>query len=246
MFLFSASPFTAEIVARTGLDWVLVDLEHGTADESDLVSMTMAIAGAGSTPLVRVESGARIRVGRALDHGARGVMVPQVHSVDQAQAVASWVRTQPGGERGVALFTRGMDYGSRGHDGVAAAHGSLLTIVQVESRQAVTEVDDIAAVDGVDVLFVGPADLSHALGVPGQVQHPEFQAAARSVARAAGAVGKAAGVMIWDPADVEGYVDLGYTVFALSSEAAILDRAARSVLDSARGAANTAPTAEVV
>ena len=90
-FLLIGSPGTAEICARTGLDWVLIDLEHGSATEGDLVAMLMAVNGTGATPLVRVESGARIRVGRALDLGAAGVMVPQVNGADEAAAVARWI-----------------------------------------------------------------------------------------------------------------------------------------------------------
>lgn len=237
---------SAEVVARTGLDWVLVDLEHGTASEADLVTLNLAITVGGATPLVRVESGQRIRLGRALDHGSRGVMVPQVHTADGARDVARWMRTQPGGERGVALFTRGMDFGSRGHAGIATVHEDLLTIVQVESRAALGELDGIAAVDGIDLLFVGPTDLSHALGLPGQIEHPEFRAAAADVARAALAAGKAAGVLVWNPADVAAYAAMGYTFFALGSEATILDRATRDALDSARTVAAAAATAEVL
>jgi 2-keto-3-deoxy-L-rhamnonate aldolase RhmA len=233
-------------VARTGLDWVLVDLEHGTSDEAGLVSLTTAIASAGSTPLVRIESGARIRVGRALDLGARGVMVPQVHTADMARDVASWMRTQPGGQRGVALFTRGMDFGSGGHGGVATQHHDLLCVAQIESPEALGEVDDIAGVEGIDVLFVGPSDLSHALGIPGHIEHPDFQSAIARVAQAAGAAGKAAGVLVWNPADVAAYARMGYSFFALSSEASILDRAMRDALDSARSVARAATTAEVV
>src|SRR6187200_870423 len=118
-FLLLDSPAAAEITSRTGVDWVLVDLEHGFATEADLAPMLMAANGVGVTALVRVEAGSRIRVGRALDLGAAGIMVPQVHTVDEASAVARWIRSQPGGERGVALFTRGMGLGTRGHGEVA-------------------------------------------------------------------------------------------------------------------------------
>ena len=95
-FLLIDSPGTAEICARTGLDWVLIDLEHGLATEADLVAMLMAANGTGAAALVRVESGARIRVGRALDLGAAGIMVPQVQSADEAAAVARWIRLTAG------------------------------------------------------------------------------------------------------------------------------------------------------
>ena len=246
MFMFTTSPIAAEVIGRSGMDWVLIDLEHGTGDESDLIPPSMAVAGTGATPLVRVETGERIRIGRALDRGARGIMVPQVSSVDEARAVVRRMHTQPAGERGIALFNRGMGYGERGHEGVASIGEELVTIVQIESRQAVSDVDAMAAVDGVDVLFVGPADLSHALGVPGDIDHPDYEAAISRVARAAITAGKAAGVLVWNPEDVGRYAALGFTFFAITSEANILDRAARQALDSARRAASAVTAPEVV
>jgi 4-hydroxy-2-oxoheptanedioate aldolase len=241
-FLVIDSPATAEICARSGLDWVLIDLEHGMASEAGLLPLLMATKGTPAAALVRVESGARPRIGRVLDLGAEGVMVPQVHSAAEAHAVARWLRTQPGGERGVALFTRGMDYGGRGHEGVALRHEELLGIIQIESAAALAEVDEIARVDGVDVLFVGPTDLSHALGIPGRIDDPTYDAAVRRVAAAVRATGKAAGVLVWRPEDAARYAELGYTFFGLSSEGLILDRALRSALERARSAARaTAP-----
>jgi 2-keto-3-deoxy-L-rhamnonate aldolase RhmA len=155
------------------------------------------------------------------------------------------MRTQPSGERGIALFTRGMDYGVAGHAGVAIRHESLLAIVQIESRAALDEVEAIASVDGIDVLFVGPTDLSHALGLPGNIDHPEFEAAARRVADAARATGKAAGILVSDPEDVGRYAAMGFSFFSLSSEARILDQALRHALDSAHQAARAARNPEV-
>ena len=235
--MFTESPSNMEIVARSGVDWVLVDLEHGTASEAILAPMLMATKGAAATPLVRVETGTRIRVGRALDLGAQGVMVPQVHTAEQARSVAQWMRTQPAGERGIALFTRGMAYGAAGHTAVATWHEKLLCIVQIESQSALDEVDQIAATEGVDVLFVGPTDLTHALGIPGQLDQPAYEDAIAMVASAARQSGKAAGVLLAKPEDVGRYAALGFTFFGLSSEAMLLDRALRSALDAARGVA---------
>jgi 2-dehydro-3-deoxyglucarate aldolase/4-hydroxy-2-oxoheptanedioate aldolase len=239
-FAFSASPLVVDVAARSGLDWLLIDLEHGTAGESDLLPLLMA-AGAHVPVMVRVESGERIRVGRVLDLGADGAMVPQVRTAEQARRVASWMRTQPQGERGIALFTRGMRYGAVGHDGVAERHAELLCIVQIETRSALDEVEAIAATDGVDVLFVGPTDLSHALGIPGRLDDPLYADAIARVGRAARAHGKAAGVLARDPADVGRYAAEGFTFLGISSEVAILDRALRSTWDSAR---RTRPAAQ--
>ena len=236
-FIFGTAPLLVEVAGRTGIDWVLIDLEHGTADESDLLPLLMAAGLTAATPLVRVEAGERIRVGRALDLGAAGVMVPQVHTAEQARQVARWLRTQPAGDRGLALFTRGMDLGRIGHGVAGRRHEDLLSIVQIESRVALEEVEAIAAVEGVDVLFVGPTDLSHALGIPGDIDHPAYQAAVERVGRACAEAGKAAGVMVWRPEDVARYTPLGYRFFALTSEANMLDRALRAELEAARRAA---------
>jgi 2-dehydro-3-deoxyglucarate aldolase/4-hydroxy-2-oxoheptanedioate aldolase len=244
-FIFGTAPLLVEVAGRTGLDWVLIDLEHGTADESHLLPLLMAAGLTAAAPLVRVASGERIRVGRALDLGAAGIMVPQVQTADQARQVARWLRTQPAGERGIALFTRGMDFGSVGHQGATRRHEELLTIVQIESQTALDEVEAIAAVDGVDVLFVGPTDLSHALGIPGDIDHPAYVAAVERVGRACAEAGKTAGVLVWRPEDVARYTPFGYRFFALASEANILDRAVRDELEAARRVATVAQTPEV-
>jgi 2-keto-3-deoxy-L-rhamnonate aldolase RhmA len=235
-FLNLGSPVVAEICARGGFDWVLVDLEHGMVGDDHLLPMLLAITGRGAAAIVRVESGTRPRIGRVLDLGAEGVMVPQVHGAREAAEVAAWMRYQPAGQRGVALFTRGMDYGAGGHAAVATRHERLLGIVQVESRAAVAEAQAMAAIEGVDVLFVGPTDLSHALGVPGQLDSPAYEEAIREVAEAARGAGKAAGVLLWAPTEVPWYLALGYTFFALSSDGTILDRAVRTALADARAA----------
>ena len=111
---------------------------------------------------------------------------------------------------------------------------------------AVAAVDEIAAIDGIDVLFVGPADLTHALGIPGQIDHPEYRAAVAKVAEAAARAGKAAGVLVWNPEDVRGYAATGFTFFAITAEVIILDRAARAALVAARTAAEAATTPEVI
>jgi len=243
--MFTDSPSNMEIVARSGLDWLLVDLEHGTASEAVLLPMLMAAKDTPATALVRVETGSRIRVGRALDLGAGGVMVPQVQAADAARAVARWMRTQPAGERGVALFTRGMRFGAGGHDAVATRHEDLLSIIQVESKRALDEVEEMAAIDGIDVLFVGPTDLSHSMGIPGQLDDRAYEAAIARVAKATQASGKAAGVLVGNPQDVGRYADLGFTFFGLSSEAMMLDRAVRSALEAARDCVAATITSEV-
>jgi len=235
-FLNLGSIQAAEVCGRSGLDWVLVDLEHGSGTEADLLPQLAAIAGTPATALVRVEEGTRLRIGRALDLGADGVMVPQVNTAAAARDIASWLRFPPHGKRGVALFTRGLRYGAGGHDSVDTRNEEIVGVAQIESRAAVEAAAEMAAVDGIDVLFVGPADLSHALGIRGQIDHPDFDAAIRTVADAAKANGKAAGIMLWKPEEAARYAAMGYTFFSLSTDGALLNAAVRGALQGGRAA----------
>jgi len=233
-FLMMGSPVATELAARSGMDWVLIDLEHGLAGESDLLGLLHAVQGTGATPIVRVERTDRLRIGRALDMGARGIMAPQVSGPEEARQVASSLRYQPGGQRGIMVFSRGMEWGAGGHGAVASRHEALTGIVQIETPAAVDAAAEMAAIDGVDVLFVGPADLSHAMGMPGNITDPAFDTAIRRVADAAHAAGKAAGVMLWKPEDAARFRDAGYTFFSLSNEGSIFNAAIRGFVDGTR------------
>jgi 2-keto-3-deoxy-L-rhamnonate aldolase RhmA len=212
-------------------------MEHGTGTDADLLGMLYAARATDTPVIVRPEIASRSRVGRALDLGADGVMVPQILDATEAQEVASWVRFQPVGKRGVALFTRGLSYGEGGHAGPKARNEQIVLMAQVETEQAVAEAAQMAALDAVDVLFVGPTDLTHALGVPGQIDHASYRDAISTVANAAKAHGKATGVLLWKAEDAKFYAELGFTVFAISSDGALLDRGIRAALAATREAA---------
>ena len=153
--------------------------------------------------------------------------------------IATWLRYPPLGKRGVALSARGARYGVGGHDLVDARNEEIVGIVQIESRDGVAAASKMAAIDGIDVLFVGPADLTHALGVRGQLDHPDFDAAIRTVATAATANGKAAGIMLWKPEEAARYAALGYTVFSLSTDGGLLNTAIRASLQAGRAASSS-------
>jgi 2-keto-3-deoxy-L-rhamnonate aldolase RhmA len=230
MFLNLGSTTATELCARAGYDWLVIDLEHGVATEADLLGHLHAAGGTSTTPIVRVEEGTRLRIGRALDLGAPGIMVPRVDTVEHAREVAGYLRYPPDGVRGVALGTRGTGYGRVGHDDVGLVNERVVGVFQVESRAAVDSADAIAAIDGVDVLFVGPSDLSHALGIPGRVDDQRFTDAISHVGRAAAEHGKAAGVLLWSFDDVERWTGLGYRFLALGSDAMAVANAARSTM----------------
>jgi 4-hydroxy-2-oxoheptanedioate aldolase len=233
-FLGLASPIAAEICARAGFDWVIVDLEHGSGTESDLLAGLLAIGTTHTAAMVRPQSAERLRIGRALDLGAHGLMIPRVDIPEQAREAISFMRFPPDGVRGLALSTRGAGLGERSHADVRAINDQLVGIIQIESPSAVERAGEIAALDGADVLFVGPTDLSHSLGIPGQFTSPVYLSALEKVVSAADAAGKATGVLLRDVAALPRHLELGFRFIALGSDDAFVAQGARAMVQAAR------------
>lgn len=239
-FVMLGAPAGAELLARAGFDWLIVDGEHGAGTEADILAQLYAIESAGelggrtTAALVRPEEGTRLRVGRALDMGAEGVMIPRLETAEEARRLVSWLRYPPDGVRGLALGTRGAEQSEVGHADVRRLNDRILGIVQVESGAAVEAADETAAIDGVDVLFVGPTDLSHALGVPGRFDDPRFVTALERVVAACRAHGKAAGILLRRLDDLDRYLGLGFTFIGLGSDGAYVTDGARAAMTAAR------------
>jgi 4-hydroxy-2-oxoheptanedioate aldolase len=229
-----ASPLAAELSGLAGFDWVVLDLEHGESTEADLLGLLYATGTTSMAAVVRPQSAERLRIGRALDLGAEGVMLPQLRSIEEVREAVSYLRYPPAGQRGLALRTRGADMGSISHAEVAAViNARVAGIVQIESQGALDVVDDIAALEPVDVLFVGPADLSHALGVPGRFGDETYRDALRRVVAAAERHGKAAGILVYDAAALPDLLELGFRFIGLGSQGAFISAGARSMLAAA-------------
>jgi 4-hydroxy-2-oxoheptanedioate aldolase len=230
-FLSLGSPLTAEIVGAAGFDFALIDLEHGAGSEQDALGQMQALAGTGCAALVRVESTERQRVHRVLDFGAHGVMFPRVDSVEDAKRAVAAMRYPSAGVRGVASMTRACSYGSNFQPYLGGSR-NLLTTVQIESPAALACVHDIAAVDGVDVLFIGPWDLSFAMGILAEFDHPEFVHAVCLTAEAAVQHGKTAGILLPAGHSVERYHSLGFRLLMSGSDASVLGQGARTLAQS--------------
>ncbi|HWC40531.1 MAG TPA: aldolase/citrate lyase family protein [Actinomycetota bacterium] len=232
-FVGGASPVTAEACAAAGVDWLVLDLEHGSGGEEQVRDVVPAAGAYGVPTVVRVESGARIRIGRVLDLGAAGVMLPRMDTAEEVRQAVRHLRYPPAGDRGVATYNRacrfGLDPGA-----LARADAEVLGVVQVESAAAVEQVDQIAAVDGVDVLFVGPQDLSHNLGVPGDLEAPAYLAAVERVRVAAARHGKACGLLVRDGATAATRQADGWTFVAVGSDTTLLAAAVAGELGRAR------------
>jgi 2-keto-3-deoxy-L-rhamnonate aldolase RhmA len=233
MWVSYGSAIVAEDCGEAGFDWVVLDTEHGMGTEAAILGQLMALRATPTAALVRVERSDRMRIGRVLDLGAEGIVVPRVESAAEVAEAISWMRFPPAGIRGIALGARGQRVG---HDEVHLLNERSLGIFQIESGRAVAAADEIAAIDGVDVLFVGPADLSHSLGVPGRFDEPVFDHALRAVAAAANGAGKQAGILLKSPDEVPRFRDLGYRFIGVNSDQGTLRAAIRETAAASRSA----------
>lgn len=234
-FLGLGSVTAAEVCAAAGLDWVLVDLEHGGGDE-DQVGAIVAAAGAyGAATLVRVEQPERIRIGRVLDAGAAGVMLPRISSAAEAAEARRHQLYPPQGDRGVASYNRAARW-TLDTAALDRSNEQTVGIVQIETLGAVEQLDEIAATDGADVLFVGPQDLSYALGVPRRFDDPGFQRVLDRVVEACRRHGKTAGILANDRAGAERYLERGFGFLAVGSDATLLAATVRDAIPDGLGA----------
>lgn len=220
-FLGLGSPLAARMAAQLEFDWLLVDMEHGAASESNLPDLLVAVEGTGCSPVVRVVSNNQDRIKRALDLGAVGVMVPYISSAAAAERAVSYTRYPPAGCRGVASSTVATGMSLRTDQYHREANEKVLTVLQIETREGVDQANEIAAVDGVDVLFIGPLDLSFNLGCPKDYDHPDLLAALDTVISACRANGKAAGIL--SSVDrAPHHLDRGFTFVAVGSDVGAL------------------------
>ena len=223
------SAVTAEIVALAGFDWVLIDLEHGAGGEQDVIAQLQAISATPTAALVRVESHDKRRIHRVLDMGAEGVICPHIDDALQAREAVDGIRYPPHGSRGVAKMVRATGFGKDFNAYYAQSNDEILGVMQVESPEALLHLDEIAAMDGVDVLFIGPADLSMSLGIFGQFDHPLFVDAVNATIAAAERAGKATGILLFNPDDYARYFELGIRMIACGADATFVAEGSRTM-----------------
>lgn len=229
------SSLTAEIVGRAGFDWVLVDLEHGAGGEKDVLFQLQALEHTPSAPIVRVESSDRQRIHRVLDLGAEGIMCPRVNNVQEAKEVVSALHYPPKGSRGVAKMVRATGFGQNFNAYKEEAGDNIVGIIQIETLEVLDHLDDIASLDGVDVLFIGPADLSMAMGIFGQFDHPRFREAISATVNAAKKAGKASGILLFNPDDYPIYRQMGISLIACGADATFVADGARKMVQKLDG-----------
>lgn len=218
------SPFSTEILARAGFDWLLIDMEHAPGDMLTLVSQFQAMNGSSAVPMVRVPWNDVVWIKRILDAGAYALMIPYVNTREEAiQAVRS-AKYPPLGFRGIAGSPRAAGYGRDTANYLKRANDELFVMLQVETPQAVENLEEIAKVPGVDALFVGPMDLSTSMGHFGNPAHPEVQAVIAQIEAKAKRLGMPLGTISggWDQA--KALFDRGYQLITVLSDSVLLSR----------------------
>ena len=232
-WIMSASPIVAEAIGHAGFDWAVVDMEHSPLDLSTLVHLLQAVAGTKLVPITRVPWNDAVMVKRVLDAGAQTLLFPFVQNADEARRAVAACRYPPDGQRGMAGMSRASKFGTVPNY-FRSANETVSVIVQLETPEAVANVDAICAVPGVDGIFLGPGDLSGALGVPGQLTHPDVLAQMSQATRRAIALGKWAGTVGGNLDVVRQYLAMGFNFIAVGSDLGLLMRSAGEMVRALR------------
>jgi 2-keto-3-deoxy-L-rhamnonate aldolase RhmA len=225
----------ARIAAEAGADFVIYDMEHTGWSIETIRNLMASSRAADLVPMVRVPATEYNLIARPLDVGAMGIMVPMVESAEQAQVIADSGRYPPLGKRGAAFGVAHDDYsGGDIMEKMASANEEILLIAQIETARGVENVDAIAAVDGIDVLWIGHFDLTNSLGIPGQFSHPAYLEAVERVLEACRAHNKAPGIMAGAVADGQAELQQGFRALAYSGDLWLYQLALRQGLDALR------------
>jgi 4-hydroxy-2-oxoheptanedioate aldolase len=217
------SSLAVEITSGSGFDWLLVDTEHAPNELPDVVRQLQAMGDSPSAAVIRPAWNDPVLFKRYLDAGARNFMVPFIQTPAEAQAAVAATRYPPAGIRGVASTTRANQFG-RCRDYFQKANQEIGIMVQIETRLALDNIEAIAAVEGVDCLFIGPSDLASSLGHIGNNAHPEVRAALDDAIQRIGRTGKASGILAPVEADARHWLTRGATVVAVGSDGGLLAR----------------------
>lgn len=230
------SPGIAQIMAHAGCEYLIYDMEHSGQGLESLKAQVAACRGIGVTPMARPPASDYHFLARALDIGMKGLMIPMVESADQARAVAAATRYPPMGRRGAAFGFAHDDYAPGAPaDKIAAANDEILVIAQIETERGLAVVDEIAAVEGIDALWIGQFDLTNFLGVPGDFESAAYLDAVDVVAAAARRHGKGLGILAMDPDWARDYAAGGFNLIAAGPDTAVLMAGVKGILAGARG-----------
>ncbi len=225
-----ANPITTEVLGVAGFDWILLDGEHSPNDVITFIPQLMALKDSVSAPIVRPSWNNPVELKRLLDGGFYNFLIPFIESADEAKRAVAATRYPPQGTRGVSVSQRSNKFGSV-KDYFTGVNDQICVMVQIESRKGVEAVAEIAKVDGIDGIFVGPSDLAAGFGHLGNASHPEVQAAMTQIIAAAKAAGKPIGILAPVEADARRYMEQGVTFVAVGSDLGVFRSGTQALRD---------------
>ena len=220
-----SSNYTVEVIAGAGFDWILLDTEHSPTDLENLLAQLQAAAPYPAHAVVRVPWNDMVTMKRVLDIGAQSLLVPYVSTPAEAKSAVSYTRYPPAGVRGVAGTTRATRFG-RVKDYAKRAHEELCVLVQVETQAAVDNIEAICGIDGVDGVFIGPADLHASMGYTGEIANPKVKPVIDDAIRRIRKCGRAPGILTPNEADARHWLECGALYVAVGADVGILARGA--------------------
>jgi len=223
-----SSNYSVEVIAGAGFDWILLDCEHSPNDLENLLTQLQAAAPYPAHPVVRVPWNDMVTIKRVLDIGAQSLLIPYVSTAEEARSAVSFTRYPPAGARGVAGTTRATRFG-RIKDYAKRAHEEICVLVQVETQAALDNIEAICAVDGVDGVFIGPADLHASLGYTGEIANPKVKPLIDEAIRRIRKQGKAPGILTPNEADARHWLGCGALFVAVGADVGILARGAEAL-----------------
>jgi 2-dehydro-3-deoxyglucarate aldolase/4-hydroxy-2-oxoheptanedioate aldolase len=242
-WLMSGAPATAEALGCAGFDFLVVDMEHVPIDVAEMISLLRTIAGTPAQAIVRPPWNDMVMVKRAMDAGALSLLFPFVQNADEARRAVAYTRYPPDGIRGVAGTHRGSRYGAVANY-LKRANDEVCVVLQIETLVALDNLEEIAAVPGVDSIFVGPGDLSASMGFIGEIGNPAVQAKIKAAAAGCRRLGKPCGIVGPTPEMVGRFLEYGYSWVAIGSDMSLMVGRAQEYLGKVRGVAASAPAAQ--
>ena len=230
-FVKLASPELVVIMGRAGFDYVIIDCEHGPLNVLEAQNMVRAAKLTGASAVIRVGANDPVMISRALDIGADAVQIPQISTKEDAERAAKAAKFAPLGERGVCPFVRASQYSNiEKHQYFKKSNEETMVIIHIEGAEGVKNIDEILSVDGIDVIFLGPYDLSQSLGVSGQVDHPKVVETMEEVVGKAKAKGKVVGVFVEDAETGHKWIDLGVKYISYSADTGIIFKCCKDIV----------------
>lgn len=230
-FMKTEDPMFVEIAGFSGFDFAILDMEHGPVSLQQQQNNIRAAVSSGLLPIIRVKDTSENTIGSALDIGACGIQVPHIDNAEQARQVVSFSKFYPMGMRGVCRFVRAAEYSNMDRDRFFREANNSLIILQLEGKEAIRNLDEIMSVDGIDILFIGPYDLSQSLGVPGQVDHPIVEEKVKDITTRAKKAGKIVGTFVDNFTNASKWKKAGIQYVSYNTDAGIFREACAQILN---------------